>query len=461
MRIEDVCTVDRRAFGPGASLYATAFALSISLILLSWAPPASAIPAFAQQTGQPCSQCHVGAFGPQLKPYARDFKLFGYVNGDGKNHLPPIAIIGITSFTHTETPQNPPPAPHYSSNDNFALDELSILYGGKLVAGAGAFAEVTYDGIGRSFTIDNVDVKRAFDIFFGSRDLVLGLDLNNRPTVQDLWNSTPTWGFPYNASGLARTPDNAVLLDGGLDQRVVGVGAYAMWNDLIYAEFNAYNPIDNRLASRLGVDAPAGSDVYDGVAPYWRVALQHDFAGHYLEAGAYGIAARRFPAGLRSAGADHITDTAIDATYQYTPNPKHFVSAHMTWIHEEDALDATHRLVGSRPSDHLNTVRGDLSYSYDDTWTPSMQLFRTSGSRDPLFFTGGDGSPNSQGYILELAYVPFGKPDSPIWWANARFTIQWVGYTEFDGTHKGASDNNTLYLSSRFALAPLGPLVNR
>ena len=47
------------------------------------------------------------------------------------------------------------------------------------------------------------------------------------------------------------------------------------------------------------------------------------------------------------------------------------------------------------------------------------------------------------------------------YWANARFTLQWVGYTKFDGLRKGASDNNTLYLSSRFAIAPLGAFVRR
>src|SRR5579859_2751619 len=56
-------------------------------------PAASnALPSFAQQTGQPCSQCHVGAYGPQLKQYGRDFKLYGYVSGDGQNWLPPISL---------------------------------------------------------------------------------------------------------------------------------------------------------------------------------------------------------------------------------------------------------------------------------------------------------------------------------------------------------------------------------
>jgi hypothetical protein len=44
---------------------------------LLYASPARALPSFAQQTGQPCAACHVGAFGRQLKPYRREFKLYG------------------------------------------------------------------------------------------------------------------------------------------------------------------------------------------------------------------------------------------------------------------------------------------------------------------------------------------------------------------------------------------------
>jgi len=61
------------------------------------------VPAFAVQTGQPCAACHVGAFGPQLKPYGRDFKLRGYVASDGKDHGLPIAMTTQMSFTPPTT----------------------------------------------------------------------------------------------------------------------------------------------------------------------------------------------------------------------------------------------------------------------------------------------------------------------------------------------------------------------
>ena len=94
----------------------------------------------------------------------------------------------------------------------------------------------------------------------------------------------------------------------------------------------------------------------------------------------------------------------------------------------------------------------------DVVCTPSAQVFRTSGTADPAQYNGGA---NTEGYVLELAYVPWGKPDSPLYWLNARVGLQYVGYTEFNGARQHAGDNNTLYANLWIALAPLGSRVRR
>lgn len=82
-------------------------------------------------------------------------------------------------------------------------------------------------------------------------------------------------------------------------------------------------------------------------------------------------------------------------------------------------------------------------------------MFNTTGSTDSAYFGfGTSGTPDTRGYILMLEWVPFGKKDS--WarpWVNMRFGIQYTGYTRFDGgtsnydgTGRSASDNNTLFL---------------
>jgi hypothetical protein len=61
--------------------------------ILSWPYRAAhAVPAFAVQTGQPCTACHIGAFGPQLTPFGRAFKIGGYTQGGGQGPEIPLAL---------------------------------------------------------------------------------------------------------------------------------------------------------------------------------------------------------------------------------------------------------------------------------------------------------------------------------------------------------------------------------
>ena len=39
-------------------------------------------------------------------------------------------------------------------------------------------------------------------ITWSSTDTIFGISVNNNPTVQDLWTSTPAWGYPYITSPL-------------------------------------------------------------------------------------------------------------------------------------------------------------------------------------------------------------------------------------------------------------------
>ncbi|HEX3430747.1 MAG TPA: hypothetical protein VHT03_07655 [Rhizomicrobium sp.] len=416
-------------------------AASITLLL---AAPANAIPSFARQTGQPCATCHVGAFGPQLTQFGRDFKLNGYVWNDGKNHVPLAAMIQA-SLTHTAADQPGGAAPGFAANDNPAIDQVSLFYGGKVWDSLGAFVQVTYDGIAKQLTWDNLDVRYAeTDRLFG-KPLILGLTINNNPTLQDPWNSTPAWGFPFAGSGLAPTPAAATLADGGLAQTVMGAGGYALWDDTLYTEFDLYKGLGRDVRNALGAVPVAGSNSYGGVIPYLRVALQHDFGNHYLELGTFGLTSNVFVGGEDNFGrADRLTDLALDATWNYTGSEDHLLTGYLTYIHENQTLGESHFLFGANPKDTLDTFRANGSWSFQNTYTFSGQYFRTAGTSDAALYGG---SPDSSGWNWEIAYVPSGKPGSwfPTYF-NARLSLQYTMYNKFDGTSANASDNNTLFL---------------
>jgi hypothetical protein len=422
------------------------------LVLIASSRPAGAVPSFAAQTGQPCAACHVGAFGPQLTPFGRDFKLYGYTATNGKPWTPPIAMTLQTSFTHTRDPQPGGAARWFAPNDNPALDQSSLYYAGRIDAHTGAFVELMYDGVARLLQPGNIDVRHVRDFTLFNIDAVGGITLNNAPSVQDLWNSTPVWGFPYNRSPLAPTPGQAVLSDGALSQRMAGLGLYAMWSELLYTEITAYRGLGHDVLNATKVVPVTGAPGVDGFVPYWRVAVQKDLQRHFFQVGTYGLNANIFPGGNQSAGtADSYNDVAADATYQFIVNPKSVVSdmlsAHAVMIHEDQSLGASSRLLGTNGANTLDTFRADASYSFGATVTPTLQYFRTSGTADAVQFNTANGRPNSSGVVAEVAYVPWGKPDSPIQFLNLRLAVQYIAYTEFDGTTHGASANNTLYLS--------------
>jgi hypothetical protein len=402
------------------------------------------VPSFARQTGFPCSQCHVGAFGPQLTLYGREFKLNGYVFNDGKGGHVPLAGMLQASFTHTGADQPGGAAPGFAPNDNPAIDQLSLFYGGKLADNLGAFAQITYDGIAKQLHWDNLDVRYAQSTKLDGNPVVFGITVNNNPTVQDAWNSTPAWGFPFAQSGLAPTPVAGTLIDGGLAQTVLGGGVYALWNDLLYAEAGVYAGLGRDVRNALGVVPVSGTNSVNGVIPYWRLALEHQFGSHYLELGTFGLSQNDYPGGDKSKGSDRFTDVALDATYLYSGSKDYTITGYVAYIHENESLSASSALLGANHSDSLDTFRTNGSFSWHNTFTLSSQYFQTTGSSDTALYGG---SPDSAGLVGEIAYVPSGKPDSvfPNWF-NMRLSLQYTAYTKFNGSSAHASGNNTLYL---------------
>jgi hypothetical protein len=418
---------------------------------------ALALPSFAVQTGQPCAACHVGAFGPQLKPYGRDFKLHGYVASDGKDkeHGLPFAMTTQMSFTKTNKPQPGLADQGFRPNDNFAVDELSLYYAGRITPEIGAFIEVSYDGVGQQAGLGAVDIRHAREGQLFGQDVLWGLTANNGPTVTDPWNSTPTWGFPYNRSPLAPTPMASTLVDGGLEGRVAGGGAYMLWNDLLYLEADLYKGLNGSALKMVGQVPIDDGNRTTSFIPYGRIALIKDWEKHHIEVGAYALSADVVPGGDQSFGVrTHATDLALDATYQFILHPSKvasdMISAHATFIHENSTMLASSTVQSTRGATlghSLDTFRADIAYSWAATITPSIQYFRTTGSADPIYWTTPTGSPNSDGMIYEIAYVPWGKPDSPFPNVNLRLAVQYIDYIHFDGSALNARDNNNFYFS--------------
>lgn len=431
------------------------------LVCLRAAPAAHAVPSFARQTGLACSACHTSF--PELNAFARAFKLNGYtLNGMEELQEPgtekgppleinrsfPLAVELQTSLTRTNAQQ-----PGTQNGNVEFPQQLSLFLAGEITHNIGTFLQATYSGQSDHFTLDNTDIRYARQISVHGKELAYGLTLNNNPTLEDPWNSTPAFGFPFATSDSAPTPAAAALIDGTLAQEVAGLGAYARWNKQFYADVTLYRSA--HIGSPQPPTAAAGSTIRD-VAPYWRLAWEHEWGDNDLELGTLGMFAQLFPNGV-SGAADKFTDVGFDAQYE-RPIGNDLVSAHALYIFEHESLGASHGAGNaSNSTDKLHTVRLDGIYHWRSRLTLSLGYFLIHGTSDqaryapesttddPAQVTGSaTGSPNSDGVVAEIAYRP--------WW-NVRLSVQYTAYAQFNGrshnyngTGRDAADNDTLFL---------------
>ena len=453
---------------PEHSVGATVVKIVLLLFPVAWmivgsGRSARAVPSYSRQTGLPCSSCHYTP--PELTPFGRQFKLDGYtfttkptITDDKKPHNAslalleafPLSVLFDTSFTSTKSPQ---PG---TQNGNFEFpQDVSLFLAGGWGTHVGSFVQVTYDGQSDHFTWDNTDIRvvNSTAHLFG-KPFVYGATFNNNPTVEDLWNSTPAWGFPWVASDVAPSPTAAALINGPLAQDVAGLGGYFMWNNHIYVASTIYRSEHIGAAQpNSGVGFPIN---IQGVAPYWRVAYQTSTTNNNLEIGTYGIHVNSTPNAV-TGPKDSYTDWAVDFQYDRTiPQFKNDVlSFRGTYIDENSTLTGTYESGGAAfPDHHLNTWEGNVEYHFGTRVSGTAGLFDITGTADPLLYPqapvsgSASGSPASSGYILNVS-----------WWPIQNFDLaaQYTGYlkfngagTNYDGAGRDDGANDTVYLLARF-----------
>lgn len=459
-----------------------AFAYRSGLIaffsLLAWLAPISAahaIPAFARQTGQACVACHVSF--PELTPYGRMFKLSGYTIG--KRQELPLALMaqfGITGVKNNRDDQGQKIVP---KTNQPVLSAASVFAGGKATDNIGGWIQWTYNNLATNSAggtvghsgIDNTDLRivgRSENTDQTDMRWLYGITVNNNPTVQDVWNSTPAFGFPFTLPPNGIGAAAATILDGALAQQVAGAGGYVYWNRSVYVELSGYQTADGFFSPlRAGQDiyTPGGVHRLSGVNPYWRVAYNREWGSNSLMLGAYGGQFRLYPDNtMPFTPTDRFTNVAFDAQFQHISDPRTY-TFQFTRIHENQDYRASYpaTLAGvpigagptpANPHDTLITDKFKATYYFERKYGATLALFRTHGTTDGGLYGPGsvggsaNGSPDTEGYIVELDYLPI---------QNLRLMLQYYGYSKFngarinyDGSGRPASANNTLFANVWF-----------
>jgi hypothetical protein len=445
---------------------------SVTLAMALGLPaPAQAVPSYARQTGMACQACHT--VFPELTPFGRTFKLNAYqidnlpqVQGITSskeyelllNQVPPLGFMFQGSYTRTSKALPDSAIPGVNAQDGQVLfpQQASLFYAGRVAPGLGAFIQITYDSASGNVHWDNTEIRYARQVSFaGPNTLTWGLTVNNNPTVQDVWNSTPAWQTPFDQkTSAAPVPGAITQIDGALTGHgVAGLTGYLWWRNSIYAEFGFYKSSPQGFNAN-GLSGPLDSTTGGALtnnAPYWRLAYEHQWNRNSISIGTYGMEAKLSPAGQPIAPpSDRFRDTALDGQYQYIGDD-HIVSVQTTYIKEKQQLDGSFALgLAENPANDLKTFRLGASYYFRRTVGGALGVFSTTGSTDAIryapapTFGFANNSPNSKGWMAEASYIP---------WQNVKLLAQYVAYQKFngetnnyDGTGRNASDNNTLYL---------------
>ena len=401
-----------------------------------------ALPSYARQTGLSCSACHFSF--PELNSFGRQFKMNGYVLTGMKTidatddstqvtrlkllSTLPLAAMVQSSFTHIAKD-----VPGVQNNSVAFPQQLSVFYAGQVTPHIGTFIQMTYDG--HSFGMDNADIRYTNQARIGTKSLTYGLTLNNNPAVQDVWNTSPAWRFPSASSDAAVTPAKSTIME-NLGEQVAGLGAYTLYNNLLFAELTLY-----RSAQQGNVSNPADATsamVISRVAPYWRLALQHQWAENYVEIGTYGIAPKFYQQGI-SGLMDKITDVAFDFQFERR------LAIGALSLHSSLTKETEVRDISNTQSLNLNfnSFKIDGNLYLKNGLGGTLGYFYTNGSVDANVGSWTN-KPDSNGFIAQLEYLP---------WYNTKFALQYVAYSKFNGTifnydnaGRSAADNNTLYL---------------
>lgn len=467
-----------------------AFGIGAGAAWIALTAPAQAVPVFARQTGHNCEACHTSP--PELTAYGREFKLNGYTFGEGQPI--PVAIGIMASYEHVADNTDHSTGQKICVQcDEFHIDQGSIYFGGKITEDIGMFGQWTFapenGGTGPwASAEDNTEIRwvHRFSTTGGENDSLVGLDINNNLTMQDVWNAVPAWQFPgwfaNSQSGFgpaaATFIDGAALPGGTGPQRAIGIGVYTWWRKTIYAEISEYqkpwgsfswlvNGSGNNQCPGSGqvVSGCAPSDVMAHWSPYYRLAYSHDWDYNSIEVGIFGITSRTYwdaaywtplsveqSFGFTTPGnaTDSYHDIAVDAQYQYNRNEPWVFTAATSFIHENTNLQAlAANGLASNTGDKIDEfkIRGTLYYLR--TFGGSLSYVNLTGTSDPLRYGqgssggSGSGSPNSSYWDVELDYVP---------WQNMKFLLHYTAYTKlnggtgnFDGFGNNASGQNVLF----------------
>lgn len=232
--------------------------LSLASVLAAtaFAPEASAIPAFARQTNQACSACHMQHF-PVLNPTGQEFKGGGYTQMGSKSKIRGedisipdtlnAAILLKARYQKTNGTDNPNTVSGSSTPNGGQWqipDELSLFFGGRVADGEMVRIGMFMENDLRAATLNNGLVAQ-FKV-----PVVVDVDPVNVLVVPYISNGAgPAFGYEQSSTGMVRAIRWAEHADDispasftGISGSVASGIAFVVRSDLGYINLSRWAP---------------------------------------------------------------------------------------------------------------------------------------------------------------------------------------------------------------------------
>ena len=405
--------------------------LSTAFVGCSW-HAARAVPSFAAQTGQPCQMCHIGALGPQLTPYGRNFKIKGYTQTGGTGIASQVHIAGWVQTEFSSYQKDLPKSgvtPDFAPNDNAFINAVSLFYSGRITDHVGVFLQGTYDNVGKAFAQDNSEVRVVGSAKPFGYNVDYGVSFNNAPGWSDPYNSNYLWGYPFISNGVAPAPNASPLLGGGVQDNSLGVVGYAWIDSHIYLDLGGYQSQPPGYQKLFGEAYGPGSST--GLEPWASLTYAWFWGNNNAHIGGHYFYGRYNPTtDVRSSdgqfGHDSYEDFMVSNGYQYIGDDfTHVFTIDGLYDYEHQKLNGSSSILNpnyssSQPSNNLSEFREWATYYYLETYGGTIGFDKIWGNRNEVLYNTGandstgsiKGSPNSTSFSVEADWVPFGKEDS-------------------------------------------------
>jgi hypothetical protein len=335
----------------------------------------------------------VGGNWPQLTPWGRFFKLSGYTAGkpliDKEGiHYVPFGVLGQAGLTWAAQPNNTQGQPVVTQNGSPEAYGFTGEVGTKLTDFMGVFYEY---GVSNTFpgwkgAGGPTDIRATHFFHPGGHELLMGLDSNNDPSVQDVWNTVPSWGYPFYRSPQAVGAPGSPLI-ASLGVQTGSVGAYALFDRQFYVEVSMYRVGTGFFRWMNAGTSFRSANYLEGFNPYWRAYWTKEQGPNVFMVGTFGMHSNVYPDSTNPHGPTNtFSDTGFDSQYQRLGETNK-LTLRGSYIYEQQSWNGSFPLGAvSNPKGNLKTLNLNGAYALGESWTFSAGYFLSNGSNNAALY---------------------------------------------------------------------------